>query len=86
MKKETMMAIVAGLGAGSGTAIITNILIKRATRIEKKKQLLVKNVRKFMKTNKVGKHDYETLMYIKGLSLDGKSLSEQEIEELFERI
>lgn len=86
MKKKTMITIGAIAGAGLGAAIITDILMRRSARIEKEKQLLVESVRRFMKANKVGRYDYDTQLYVKGLLLNGRSLSEEEIKELFEKI
>ena len=60
--------------------------MRRSARIEKEKQLLVESVRRFMKANKVGRYDYDTQLYVKGLLLNGRSLSEEEIKELFEKI
>ena len=86
MKKKAMITIGAIAGAGLGAAIITDILMRRSARIEKEKQLLVESVRRFMKANKVGRYDYDTQLYVKGLLLNGRSLSEEEIKELFEKI
>ena len=86
MKKKTMITIGAIAGAGLGAAIITDIIMRRSARIEKEKQLLIESIRGFMKANKVGVHDYDTQLYVKGLLLNGKSLSEREIEELFEKV
>ena len=86
MKKKTMVIVGSVLGTRLATAIITSIIIKRATKIEIEKQLLIENVRAFMKANKVGKHDYDTQVYVKGLSLNGKSLSEKQIEKLLSRV
>lgn len=86
MKKKTMITIGAIAGAGLGAAIITDILMRRSARIEKEKRLLVESVRRFMKANKVGRYDYDTQLYVKGLLLNGRSLSEEEIKELFEKI
>lgn len=86
MKKKTMITIGAIAGAGLGAAIITDIIMRRSARIEKEKQLLIESIRRFMKANKVGVYDYDTQLYVKGLLLNGKSLSEREIEELFEKV
>ena len=86
MKKKTMITIGIMAGAGLGAAIITDMLMKRSARIEKEKQLLVESVRRFMNANKVGRYDYDTQLYVKGLLLNGRSLSEEEIKELFEKI
>lgn len=86
MKKKTMVIVGSVLGTRLATAIITSIIIKRTTKIEMEKQLLIENVRAFMKANKVGKHDYDTQVYVKGLSLNGKSLSEKQIEKLLSRV
>lgn len=86
MKKKTMITIGIMTGAGLGAAIITDILMRRSVRIEKEKQLLVESVRRFMKANNVGRYDYDTQLYVKGLLLNGRSLSEEEIKELFEKI
>lgn len=86
MKKKTMITIGTMAGAGLGAVIITDILMRRSVRIEKEKQLLVRNIIRFMKANKVGKYDYDTQLYVQGLLLNGRNLREEEIKELFERI
>lgn len=84
MKKKQVL-IATGIGTIIGAGIITNIVLKKSAKAKKEEELLVEQIREYVKNNKCSIHDFETHKYVKGVLLNGKNLSDEQIEKLFKR-
>lgn len=84
MKKKQIL-IVTGIGTMIGAGIITNMILKKSAKAKKEEELLVEQIREYANNNKCSIHDFETHKYVKGVLLNGKNLSDEQIEKLFEK-
>ena len=85
MNKKVIIAVT-GIGAVVGTGVVANVILKKAAKAKKQEEFFIEAIRQYIRSNKCSVQDFETRKYVKEVLMNGKKLSDKQIDKLLKKV